>query len=863
MCSTPLALVRISNLIENKSFSGNNTFYKQPNKNNKSMKKITFLLSLLLASAGVTASAQSFTAKAFKSLGEAVTDVNALQDGAYYAFKCNSKGKFIKVENPDGDKHFANDNALTDDDVTDVLAVFKLHKVGDKFQFETALGGLYIPALSNDRTAYASETAGTFTIGKTDLGKHTTTDADLFAIAGDNSVGFDMQDGQFVGWNAGGDQAWYKIYPVTVGEDVTCYKISYSLKKGDEVVASGNDGWCKSGSTYSKSFAKSSFYTIACKNQSMVVSETNQNFVYVASKTGTEPFTTGKWYRMQTRYNNAGYRDNSYITAGTFNGAAFVRGNGSKNMSTYADVVNGLWRFEESGLGVKLYNLGTGKYLRNGGVSTVDNDNDGTVFYVNEPGQTSNVQFTLTIDNGAYFGNHSSIIYEGNDRRNAAMSTWNSTDDAKKDDGSNFTIYAVDADADFMASAKAALETTLTMNTADSKFVSNGVTTAYDAVKAKVASATTLEQLQALFNEAVSATPATTIIPDETAYYRLKIADTYITTEGINVGKDGKLNTAYKANNNINRVVSRSDANSALVPQIWQFVKVGNGYALCNVNNHCRCAFFVDGNLDMPVDENYTTATATIKPVLSTATNDNSLVSLTLTGADKVFGLRGVKDNKNVNRFIGTNIYSANDPANIWQIEKVTTVPVSITDAKYATVAFPFATKVTTDGVKAYYATGAADGMITLVEYPEGIIPANEGALLYNEAGATTANLEIVTTDKAVKGNKLMPATAKRAGFEADATYVLAKNAAGEAAFLKNSLTVVPANKAYVDAETIPADNNGSNVLNFNFGQVTGINGVVAADKAGVQYFDLQGRRVLYPAHGIFVTNTGKKVFVK
>lgn len=825
------------------------------------MKKFTFLLSLLLASSGVTTSAQSFTAKAFKSLGEAVTDVNALQDGAYYAFKCNSMGKFIKVENPDGNKHFTNDNALTEDDVTDALAVFKLHKVGGKYQFETALSGFYIPALNNNQTANASETAGTFTIGKTDLDNKTKTDADLFAITGENNVGFDMQPGQFVGWNQGGTQAWYKIYPVTVTEeDVTCYKISYSLKKGDEVVTTGNDGWYKSGSTYNgKSFVKSSFYTIACKNQSMVVSETNQNFVYVASKTGTEPFTTGKWYRMQTRYNNAGYRDNSYITAGTFNGAAFVRGNGSKDMSTYADVVNGLWRFEESGLGVKLYNLGTGKYLRNGGVSTVEND--GTVFYVNEPGQTSNVQFTLTIDNGAYFGNHSSI-YEGNGR-NAAMSTWNSSDAAKKDGGSNFTIYDVDAETDFMASAKAALETTLTMNTADSKFVSNGVTTAYDAVKAKVASATTLGQLQALFNEAVSATPVTTITPDETAYYRLKIADTYITTEGINVGKDGKLNTAYNANHNINRVVSRSDANSALVPQIWQFVKVGNGYALCNVNNHCRCAFFANGNLDMPVDENYTTATATIKPVLSTATNDNSLVSLTLTGADKVFGLRGIKDNQNVNRFIGTNIYSANEPANIWQIEKVTTVPVSITDAKYATVAFPFATKVTTDGVKAYYATGAADGMITLVEYPEGIIPANEGALLYNEAGATTANLEIVTTDKAVEGNKLMPATAKRTGFTANSTYVLAKNAANETAFLKNGLTVVPANKAYIAAETIPADNNGSNVLNFNFGQVTGINGVVAADKAGVQYFDLQGRRVLYPAHGIFVTNTGKKVFVK
>ena len=811
-------------------------------------------MSLLLASAGVTANAQSFTAKAFKSLGAAVTDVNALQDGAYYAFKCNSKGKFIKLENPDGDKHFSNDNALTEDDATDALAVFKLHKVDGKYQFETALSGFYIPALTNN-TANASATAGTFTIGKTALDKETKTDADLFAITGDNNVGFDMTDGQFVGWSSGGNQAWYKIYPVTVGEDVTCYKTSYTLKKGDEVMASGND-WRKEGSTYSKSFVKSSFYTIDCSNSSMVVSETNKDFAYVATKTGTEPFTANKWYRMQTRYNKPEYKDNSYITVGTFNGAAFVRGNGLKNMSTYADVVNGLWRFEESGLGVKLYNLGTGKYLKNGNVSTVDND--GTVFYVNEPGETSNAQFTLSIDNGAYFGNHSSLYASGS--RNAGMTTWNSSDAAKKDNGSNFTIYDVDTDADFMTSAKAALTTTLTMNTADSKFVSNDVTTAYDAAKAKVANATTLENLQAIFNEAVAATPATTITLDESAYYRLKIADTYITTEAINVGKDGKLSTAYTANYNINRVVSRSDANSALVPQIWQFVKVGNGYALCNVNNHCRCAFFANGNLDMPIAENYSDATATIKPVLSTATNDNSLVSLTLTGGDKVFGLRGIKDAYNVNRFIGTNIYSANEPANIWQIEKVTTVPVSITDAKYATVAFPFATKVT--GVKAYYATDAANGMITLVEYPEGIIPANQGALLYNEAGATTANLEIVTTDNTVEGNKLLPATAKRTGFTANSTYVLAKNAAKETAFLKNGLTVVPANKAYIDAETIPTGT-GSNELNFNFGQTTGINGVVAADKVGVQYFDLQGRRVLYPAHGIFVTNTGKKVFVK
>lgn len=833
------------------------------------MKKFSFLLSLLLAFTGVTASAQD--SRTWKKLSadadvaNAVTDLSTLTDGGTYAFYSVGKSKYVKINNYEN-LHFGNTASLTASDDEAGLAVFTFHitKSGESttYTFETGISGYYMGE-PQDGATNASTTAASFVIQSTSS-ENKTSDAGNFCIKSTtgaaSSAWFDMQDAQFCGWQGKDANCWYKIVPVTVADEtMTCYKTSYTLKKGDEVLASGND-WYKNGATYNeKSFDKSAFYTITRTNESLIVSESNKTFTYVATKTGEIPFEANKWYRMQTRYNQANYRDNSYVVAGVFNGAAFVRGNGLKTMSTYGDVVNGLWRFEESGLGVKIYNLGTGKYLKYGKVSTVDND--GTVFYVTEAGLSSNVQFTL-YTNGAYYGNHSSVYTEG--LRNAGMSTWNASDAAKNDNGSNFTIYDVEADADFLTAAKTALTNTLTVSAADSKFIDNGVTTAYDAAKDKVASATSLEQLQAIFNEAVAATPATAVTPDETAYYRLKIADTYITSENINVGKDGKLETAYKANNNTNRVVSRSDANSALVPQIWQFVKVGNGYGLCNVNNHCRSAFFGNGNLDMPIDENYNTATITVKPVLSTATNDNSLVSLTLTGGNEVYGLRGVKeDNNNVNRFVGTNIYSANDPANIWQIEKVTTVPVAITDAKYATVAFPFATKVATDGVKAYYATAAADGEITLKEYAGGIIPANEGAVLYNEAGATTANLDIVTTESTVEGNILKPATAKRAGFTANSTYVLAKNSEGNAAFLKSELTVVPANKAYVEAESIPADNNGSNMLNFNFGQVTGINAAVSAEKTGVQYFDLQGRRVLYPVHGIFVTNTGKKVLVK
>ena len=202
---------------------------------------------------------------------------------------------------------------------------------------------------------------------------------------------------------------------------------------------------------------------------------------------------------------------------------------------------------------------------------------------------------------------------------------------------------------------------------------------------------------------------------------------------------------------------------------------------------------------------------------------------------------------------------------NTWYLEKVTpSVSVPVSDAKYASVAFPYATKVTGD-VKAYYASDIdVDGVITLSEYADGVIPANQGAILYNDGGATTAVLNILTSSTAAAPTKnyLNAAVTKLAGFGADETYALGKKENGEVAFMLNGLTVISANKAYINKSDLTGGSIASNVLNF--GQVaTGVNTVVAGTNDGVQYFDLQGRRVLYPAHGIFVTNTGKKVLVK
>lgn len=821
------------------------------------MKKFTFLLSLLLAFVGLTASAQDVRTwkkiASTPSVDNAVTDLSTLQDGGTYAFYSTSYQKYIKIDNY-ANLHFGNISTLSPDDDQAGLAVFKIHikTSGEQtvYSFETALDGYYMPAVSDNNNSggsFAAQTndPATFIIQTSDLNDNPVTKTDgSFVIKNTaNNCGFDMTTSQFCGWYAKGSNCWYKIVPVTLSnEESHAYKVSYNVTEGEKVFSTRNE-WLKEGATATAQTYTTSYYftTPTLINSSSTVAADNVVFNYSVTKSST-PFDTNKNYAIKIN-------SNRYFEAVTTDENGYVNTlGGNLSANTYETFCHKIWKFVESGLGVKIYNPYLKKYIKVNGGNAVTLDNEGTEMYFVQAG--SNYALRTTTNN-QYL--NSSIYFGGANNR---LGTW--TED-NISGGSTFVFEEADNSANVLAIGKTALTNTLTpATTTNANLLSYEVGNAYETAKAKIASATTLDELQTIFEEAVSATPSTILTVDENAFYRLKIADTYLTTDGMFVGKDGSLSTSYNNGQaydgkNLNRNITRSTADAAFGPQIWRFVKTGEGsYRIKNVNTRCNSAFF-NGNLDMPINENYGQSIS-IKPVLNKANGDNSNVSIMW--GNYVVGTRS-------NNYYGPNNWSANESCNIWQIEKVTSVPISISDAKYASVAYPFATQVTGD-VKAYYASAAENGTLTLTEYPEGIIPANEGAILFNEGGATTATLNVVTTDNTVDGNLLKPATAKRAGFTAGETYVLAKNAANEAAFLKSELTVVPANKAYIAATDLPTSSESQEALGFNFGgDVTGINAAIAAEKANTEYYDLQGRRVLYPVHGIFVTNTGKKVLVK
>ncbi len=343
-------------------------------------------------------------------------------------------------------------------------------------------------------------------------------------------------------------------------------------------------------------------------------------------------------------------------------------------------------------------------------------------------------------------------------------------------------------------------------------------------------------------------------------YYRIysKATDRqpYMSTKQIPVGTDGLLSTAYNVDNSINRNVKMEVATDDYIPQIWQLENAGNGLVKIKNANNSR---YISVNGEMPIND-ASAATFYIKKGTGTYQGFNEETDFELNANGNMMNCGGSGSSYNLTTWNGH--YDAKD--NFWSFEEVTSIPVTIdATAQYATIGLPFAVSVP-DGVTAYTAESAADGYITLKEITSKVIPSNTGAILYKNGGGEVT-LTITSEPNTEIGNNILTATtAKRTGYTSGDTYVLALNSSDEAAFLKSELTVVPANKAYIATSALPTTDAAANVLNFNFGgDVTGINAVNVANSKANTFYDLNGRRVLYPAHGIYVTAKGKKVLVK
>ena len=838
------------------------------------MKKITFMLALL---GSIFTSVQSAFAtdekwenKKIATVAAAVDGIDNLTDG-YYLLRNVGRQTFVRE----------NDNKAlwlwNATDGSDDLATVQAKFVGssaymssvvyvtkntdsDKYTMQFKSGQYIGTSLPNGKAASSNATAGEVEFAALGSSQFAFRPTGSNWANGNGAGGY--SEGTFTGWGttqpgAGGNGA-YQFFPVTLDEltEITC---TWTVKAGENTVGTFTTE-VEKGATISELPTMpemSYFYSnpTLVTPEDAVVSAENCNFTINVDEAAA-PYTASTaanptWYTIKLRNDEAHYichvlpSDQGIGTQRSFT-EAFCKEN--DKLQTYEGF---LWAFVKDGFGVKLLNKQTGKYVSASGQNAAALDATGTAFIVKTNTNNNSVGFSLQIPGSAN-------IHIGDHVSGGRLGGWDNAS-SQNDNGSCFQI-ALATDEASLAIGKAVATDTLAhfpVFEANATMASARTQASVDAAKAAVEAATTPEGIINAYN--MVDVPAF----DAAAYYRIQningITKKYLTSAPIFVGTDGVLATSYNAGLSGDRVIRRVADSTNFVSQLWQLVSNGNGtYKIKNANTGCRMSSNA-APIDMPINVN-AGGDYTIK----------ALPSATFEGNDSTTMLQMVVNDNIINAFSGDQAdyiqawNDKNDKGGFWQFVKVTEIPVAISEANYASVGFPFAVQVPAEsGVKAFYVSSIADGKMALTEFENGVIPANTGAILYHD-GATTVNLAITTTDATVEDNKLTATAAKRVGYEAESTYVLALNGEGNAAFLKSDLTSVPANKAYVSADQVAEGEGAAAVLNFVFGgTTTAINGVEANNSNNVEYYDLNGRRVLYPANGIFVTNAGKKVFIK
>ena len=838
------------------------------------MRKITSILSMFLLIAGWNTASAQFAFKKLKTVGDQVTNLSQLVDGRYYVFKGSNIGKYIKLDKET--MQFKNDDQLTEGDNSDGLAVFKLHvDESGLYSFESARGGYYMPKVGVGATAYATETTSPakFVISATDKNGGTKDNCWAIKNSADDAY-FDMQPGQFVGWTGKEVNTWYEISEVTLSEEEADLQIVYTVVvKGNETLASTSYGLATTGETYNSYTAPAnmSYYltTLEEPNNKMI---TKDNMTLVYKYSGTAPFEDGKWYSL--KIDNHGAR---VLRADAEDNSLFVNTKEGSDLAAiannYPNFLNALWRIEESGCGVKIYNKGIGKYLKTNGsgddkAKRVSFDNTGTVFYVNKNGNG------LAFYTGSGNGYLNACCLDASNTRNACLGVWDG-EGSSTDAGSRLLLEF--SENEFLTYGQAAFAATDGISYTINNALKKGGN--YLKYKSLVEAATTLNEL---FNATDNVNPVG-VYPETGVYYLIRnvnggeLGHSNYTDGDVTVDPENDrykyLSTSHmtcntEGQNVLDQTLTRVKGKSDLLPLLWKFVEVEdqNGqYYLQNANMNACVNFNV-----VPTAANEATQKTAFTFEATNTAYDNSAYYATNDGVS-MFLMKTADGAKWLNASNGAKQGGVADYANhdadagnYWQFIKVTEIPLTINANDYTTLCLPFNVKLPEKStVKAYYASAAAEDVLKLTEIT-GIIPANQGVILQNTSETEVANINLaITTDEATSldSNRLVGVTAKREGYDVKSNYVLADGNKG-IGFYKANFTAIPANKAYLPVANV--QNAQGVMMAFSFGdEVTGIDNVNAAALAAKKYYDLQGRRVLYPAKGIFVTEDGQKVLFK
>lgn len=171
----------------------------------------------------------------------------------------------------------------------------------------------------------------------------------------------------------------------------------------------------------------------------------------------------------------------------------------------------------------------------------------------------------------------------------------------------------------------------------------------------------------------------------------------------------------------------------------------------------------------------------------------------------------------------------------------------------------------------AYYATYNADENYLQMNAIEGnVIPENTGVIVKGAENATLAMKPTLATATAVSADNKLTSVGDNAYTFTDSDtdiYLLGKSKTnGQLSFIRMNTAgtqTIGAHKAYLNLSGVSTES--LNAIQMHFGSVIeSVNTIVKNGKedADAPYYDLSGRRVLAPQHGIYIKG-GKKVIIK
>lgn len=225
-----------------------------------------------------------------------------------------------------------------------------------------------------------------------------------------------------------------------------------------------------------------------------------------------------------------------------------------------------------------------------------------------------------------------------------------------------------------------------------------------------------------------------------------------------------------------------------------------------------------------------------------TKSNSDKTITYTYTGSDATIDIVVGENNQYLNTIKVT--YPAN-------LSSVSITPTYAKTTYVTTKALDFSA---VEGLKAYVATAAAAGKVTLEEV--GAVPAGTPLMLVGTAGTEyTVPVAATAEDPATNMFQAGDGTTEFDGTTYD--YILYS----DGLFYQIGSGTVATTKAYLHCEDDPTAS-GSRTLAIIFGnETTGISNVNANVKEN-SYYDLQGRSVAHPQKGLYIVN-GKKVIIK